>query len=191
MVQWSKAKKRAESLFAPKTTGRVELRTTNYRHVHDWEGRGWITIDGVEAWNFCTLRYCVERNELEHGLRDANQALDFSEPEQREAYFSASRDADTILERQGKVSQYYFEEAVESYPTLTVEQALASENLVHRALAMVDRRLGQRRLRILELRTDEHPLVVGLYRFRCEVEGIGKSGWVQRTVDQKDGAVEG
>jgi capsid protein len=56
-MQWSKAKQRVEVLFTPKASGRVELRTTNYRRVADWEGRGWITIDGVEAWNFCTMRY--------------------------------------------------------------------------------------------------------------------------------------
>jgi hypothetical protein len=43
---------------------------------------------------------------------------------------------------------------------------------VLRALAVLDRRLGRRRLRTLEFRTDEHPLVIGLYRFRCTAEGI-------------------
>jgi hypothetical protein len=113
----------------------------------------------------------VEKHKLEQGIRAANRSLDFQDPAQREAYYAASRDANAILEHQGVVSQRYFEHAVESYPELSIAQALASENLVHRALAMVDRRLGQRRLRTIALRTDEHPLVTGLYRFRCEIEG--------------------
>jgi hypothetical protein len=74
-MQWSKAKRRVEMLFAPGLAGRVELRVTGYRAAHDAERRGWITIDGEEAWSFCTLRYYVERNELENGIRSANTGL--------------------------------------------------------------------------------------------------------------------
>jgi hypothetical protein len=70
-MQWSRLKKQVESRFAPSVAGRVELRTTNYRHVHDGEGRGWITIDKEEVHNFCTLKYWVERNLLLAGIREA------------------------------------------------------------------------------------------------------------------------
>jgi hypothetical protein len=70
----------------------------------------------------------------------------------------------------------YFQAAVERYPDLPVDEALVSSNLVHRALAVLDRRLGKRRLGKLECRTDEHPLVMGLYRFRCSSEGVPVPG---------------
>ncbi len=176
-MQWSKAKHRVEALFAPSVAGRVELRVTGYRGAHDAEGRGWITIDGEEAWSFCTLRYYVERNELEDELRAANQAADFRDPAQRDAYFAAGDQAEAILERRGVVSRYYFQAAVEAYPELTIERALESANLVHRAFAVLDRRLGRRRLSGLVFRTDEHELVRALYRFRCSSDGITARGY--------------
>jgi hypothetical protein len=60
-MQWSKAKGRVEQLFAPSVAGRVELRTANYRKAPDMEGRSWITIEGVEVYNFCTHRYLLDK----------------------------------------------------------------------------------------------------------------------------------
>ena len=171
-MQWSKAKRKVELLFAPSVAGRVELRVTGYRDAHDAEGRGWITIDRTEAWSFCTFRYWVEGGKLERGIREASQGLDYRDPAQREAYYEAYEQAQEILARRGILTKGDFEDAVESYPALALDAALESDNLVHRALAMLDRRLGKRRLRTLELRTDEHSLVVGLLRFRCEAEGV-------------------
>jgi hypothetical protein len=171
-MQWSKARHRVESLLAPTVADRVALRVTGYRHAHDGEGRGWIAVDGEEAWSFCTLRYFVQHDKLAQGLRVANRATDYRDPAQRDAYYAAGDHADAILGRRGDVSRAYFQTAVEQYPVLSVEEALASGNLVHRALAVLDRRLGKRRLRNLELRIDEHPLVAGLFRFRCACEGL-------------------
>ncbi|MEA2691064.1 MAG: hypothetical protein QOJ16_451 [Acidobacteriota bacterium] len=171
-MQWSKLKARVESFFAPAVTGRVELRTTNYRHVHDGAGRGWITIDGREVYNFCTQKYWVEGNALSEGIRTANRATDWSDPAQEVAYYEAGAHTDEILEKRGIVCQGGFESALADYLTLTVNDALASDHLVHRALAVLDGRLGKRRLRTFELRTDENPLVKQLLDFRCQVEGL-------------------
>jgi hypothetical protein len=70
------------------------------------------------------------------------------------------------------VSQGFFERSIEAYPSLSLDDALQSSNFIHRALAMVDRRLGKRRLKTLPFRTDEHPLVLKLYEYRCASEGI-------------------
>lgn len=40
------------------------------------------------------------------------------------------------------------------------------------ALAVLDGRLGKRRLRALALPSDEHPLVRAMFTLRCDVEGI-------------------
>jgi hypothetical protein len=171
-MQWSKLKSRVEALLAPTVAGRVEFRTTSYRHAHDGEGRGWITVDGEEAASFCTLRHAIERSKLEDGLRAANSGVSFRDPAQREAYYAAASQAEEILEKQGIVSQHYFEGALATYPDLSIQDALASDNIIHRAVAVLDRRLGRRRLASLSFRTDEHPLVLGLHRFRCTLERV-------------------
>jgi len=118
-TQWSKLKKRVEALFAPAVAGRVELRITHYRTAHDWEGRGWLTIDGSEVYNFCTLRYYVEFNKLAADLREANGATDFRVPEQRPRYYEAGDEALAILEKRGIVSEKSFERSVQEYPSLS------------------------------------------------------------------------
>ena len=44
-----------QDLFADSVKGRVEFRSTGYRHAHDGEGRYWITMDGEEI---AGLNYC-------------------------------------------------------------------------------------------------------------------------------------
>ncbi len=64
-----------------------------------------------------------------------------------------------------------FEQAVSAVLSLSVNEMVVSENAVIRALAMLDSRLGKRRLRALRLGDDEHPLVRQFYILRCEAEG--------------------
>ncbi|MCU0306031.1 MAG: hypothetical protein MUC56_18405 [Thermoanaerobaculales bacterium] len=171
-MQWSKLKKRVESFFASSVVGRVELRVTNYRKSHDWEGRAWITIDKEEICNFCTWKYFVEHGKLKRDIQEANNATEWWEPSQRSEYYSAIEQADDILEKQGLVSQYYFEEALETYLQLPIETALASDNFIHRSLAILDRRTGKRRLSEFETRTDEPTVVARLLEFRKSLEGL-------------------
>ena len=58
-----------------------------------------------------------------------------------------------------------------AYLHLSIDDILASENVLIRAIGMLDRRLGKRRLPALAGSVN-HPLVRLLYVFRCEAEGI-------------------
>lgn len=165
-MQWSRLKKEVESRFAPSVAGRVELRTTNYRQVHDWEGRGWITIDKEEVHNFCTLKYWVERNKLLEGFQDT----DWREPAQRAGYERARDEAEGILEKRGVLSQGWFENSLQEYLSLTIEDALASPNFLHRGLAIVDKRFGKRRLKSFEPSPTDHALVSRLLELRRAAE---------------------
>ena len=168
-MQWSRLKKEVESHFSPSVAGRVELRITNYRWAHDWEGRGWITIDKHEVHNFCTHKYYVEYNKLVDGIRAANHATDWCDPKQRDDYDQADAQANAILEQRGVMSQGWFERSLRQYLSLSIEEVLSSPNFLHRALAVLDKRLGKRRLKALELSPTEHPLVIRLFRLRQSV----------------------
>lgn len=65
-----------------------------------------------------------------------------------------------------------FEQALGSMFTLSIDEMLIAENAIVRALAMLDCRLGKRRLRMMQLGEDVHPLVRQFYDLRCEAEGI-------------------
>ena len=62
--------------------------------------------------------------------------------------------------------------ALREYPRLAIDDALGSPNVVTRSLAMIDRRLGKRRLMKIDAE-NEHELVRTLHRLRCSIEGIG------------------
>jgi hypothetical protein len=169
-MQWSKLKKQVESRFASSMAGRVELRTTNYRHTHDSEGRGWITIDKEEVHNFCTFKFWIEQNALLEGIRSANNVTNYRDPAQRAGYYHAYEQAEAILDQRGVRSQGWFEESLRDYLSLTLEEGLASTNFLHRALAVIDKRLGKRRLKVLQLSPGEHPLVSRFLELRRAAE---------------------
>ena len=67
---------------------------------------------------------------------------------------------------------YEFWNSLKDYLSLSFEDALKSDNPVFKALAMIDKRLGKRRLRDIKLSNNEHPLVKELYKLRCDVAGM-------------------
>ena len=65
-----------------------------------------------------------------------------------------------------------FVDALETYVASPVEASLLSPNPILRALAMLDRRLGKRRLSKLSVGENEHQIVETFYRIRCQAEGL-------------------
>lgn len=59
-----------------------------------------------------------------------------------------------------------------SYLDLSIESALTSTSPLHLAVAVLDRRLGKRRLRQLELPTTAPAFVTALLGLRLEAEGL-------------------
>ncbi len=159
-MQWSRLKAGVESRFATSMRRRVQVRVTSYRHAHDGEGRGWITLDRQEVFDASTLKHYGTFSELNSALSD--QGLGRTKAHKR---------ARAQLEGEGIFTEWTFWEALEEYLDLSIESALASTNVLHRALAMVDRRLGQRRFRALRLSDKNHELVRRLYRERGLAEG--------------------
>lgn len=52
---WSKTKKQLESFLCTSLKDRVDFFCSNYR-IHDGIGRTYITVDGNEVYNMCTLK---------------------------------------------------------------------------------------------------------------------------------------
>jgi hypothetical protein len=58
---WSKTKKQLENFICESLKGRIEFFCSNYR-MHDGIGRAYITVDGKEVYNMCTLKRDYYRN---------------------------------------------------------------------------------------------------------------------------------
>lgn len=168
-MKWSQLKKRVESLFADAVEGRVALRTTRYRKAHDGMGRAWITLDGREVVNMCSyateLAHWREARRLQH----ETGCTDYRNPEHMSGYYAAYDEAKETLRRSGVFSPHEFHQALFDYLNLSIEKILASPDPITRAVGMLDRRVGIRRLALVDIE-HEHPLVRRLHEFRCEAE---------------------
>ncbi len=79
-----------------------------------------------------------------------------------------------MLKEAHAANMFSFDEwrqALFDYLSLSMDDILKSENPLIRALGMVDRRLGRRRLKTMDV-SQEHQLVQRLYRLRCDAEGV-------------------
>ena len=165
LKSWSSVKKLLEEdRLAPSLRGRVSYFVTRYREAHDDHGRLAVLVDGKELFqanpfaatsistNWYTLReQYPELTNGEHWELWANRELaeGFGEP-------------------------YDFYRSFEEYDTQDVETSLASDNPLVRVLAVLDRRVGKRRLKKLAERgfANEPDWVQALIRLRLEAEGI-------------------
>lgn len=160
-MMWSKLKSRIEDGFADCIRGRVEVWNTRYRSAHDHEGEGWITIDKDRVHSMGTLSFFVARYERATRI-SAEENLTPQE---------SWKKAEVELASDGVLSLPRFNTALFEYLNLSIEDILASDQMIIRAFGMFDKRLGKRRLQALDPHGD-HELVRSFYRIRCALEGV-------------------
>ncbi|MGV3708593.1 MAG: SF0329 family protein [Gemmatimonas sp.] len=166
-MPWSRLRSLIESRFAPTLHGHVTVHQARYRYTHEDVGRVWIAVDGQEVAAFSTHWDWARGRALVEAIMDERQSWGTMA-----AHTSACAEAEAQLLAEGEFSDLRALDALEAYLSLTVETALASPNPLQRALAMLDRRLGKRRLRTLTHPADEHALVKELYALRCRFDRI-------------------
>lgn len=165
---WSKLKKNIEENFASSLSKRVKLLTTTYGSsydVQDLYNRGWITVDGDEVVNFSTpdafFMYRRDLNATTPAKFEANTAI--------KEY--SSRTPDKLVET-GEFSKFDLTYCCSSFLNLSIDKAIEHESPIIQMLAVLDKRLGKRRLLLLD--SDKlHPLVSYFLNLRLDAEGIG------------------
>jgi len=192
-MRWSKLKEQLESFICPSLKGRVEFWITSYRKAHDQMGRAYITVDGKEVVNMCTIKKEIAVYYAEKELKESENFVfnesDFRQDNiyellRREGFsedilsrIARNRSINDIahkkVEEQGIFSQYDFLEAVERFLNSPINESLKSDNSLMKTLALIDRRVGKRTLNMLkESIKHECELVRYFYRLRCEAEQI-------------------
>ena len=169
-MKWSLLKSRLESFLAPSLAGRVALHQARYRHTHEEVGRVWFTVDGREVADFATHKGWRYRRELTDQLMDERDAWGSTA-----AYTRAAAEVEQQLRARGEISDSTALDLLEQYLSMPFDDALSSSSPLIRALAMIDRRLGKRRLRSVRPPSEEHPLVRELFVARCLVEHVAIS----------------
>jgi hypothetical protein len=180
-LQWSKTKSILESFLCDKLKGRIQIYATIYRKFHDGPSRVWITFDKKEILSASDTKYQIVQEKLYQQIRDERRlkgipyspvpGVMFNSAE-REALMEASYEAEVILINQNNFESYHLFAPFMRYGSLSIDEAINSENVIIRAFSMLDRRLGKRKLKELNFTENTHPIIVKFYNIRCSVEGI-------------------
>ena len=156
MPTWSGTRKKLETDYlCPALRGRVRYFATTYRESHDQEGRAAILVDGGEI---------LKSNYFEYDGSFWSM------------YYRLGKDASVIKQivlNRGLFDQRIFYTAFQEFDNQSIESSLTDANPIVRIFALLDRRLGKRRLAALEdVMEKELDWVRPFYRLRMKAEGL-------------------
>ncbi len=171
MPTWSGMRRRLENEFlAESLRGHIQYFLTTYKETHDGtKGRIAIRYDGEEILRGNAFWFWFD-------LREEDKA-DW-------AAGKAGRDNWEVWERD-KVS---LSMAFLELDSQSIEKSLESPHLLVRIMAILDRRVGKRRLISMGERMREGPEILKrFYAVRMEAEGLG---WAEERKEQEDAVLQ-
>ena len=180
---WSNIRKRLEQdLLCEKLRGRVQYFNTNYHGAPDNYGRFAVRVDGEElvrahdytdlsvdryVWKIKDERSIPEREWICRG------GVEYLYDEENTA---AEEEGRIQAANDGILSAYDFPWLIQKYLNQPIEDSLNDEEPVVRMFAILDRRVGKRRLIEIAERIHEQPeWLQPIYRLRLDAEGIRSS----------------
>lgn len=175
-MRWTKTKKLIENLLCEKLKKRLSVYATSYNTSLGEQRRIWITLDGKEVFNASSAQYLIEHDKLWEEIKSkTNKAFPDCLYECYPEFVGKISDLDysmLILEQRNIFNVDRVYDALVQYPNFSIEEALSSENVIIQAFAVIDKRLGKRRLKHCVFNPDAHPMVLNFYQVRCEIEGV-------------------
>lgn len=162
MATWSGIRKKLESEYLAKSLqGHIQYYATTYSRSHDHEVRAAIRYDGKEIikgcywYNWTKAGQFPKDEKYERRMREENAFMD-----------------DTAL-KLGVFDQRSFYAAFQEFDQQSIEKSLKSENLIVRIFAVLDRRVGKRRLLMMKDTIEQEPNTFKeFYAIRARAEGI-------------------
>lgn len=153
-MQWSKLKTRVKSFICPELQNVIDFHVTQYRKAHCWISESWITVNGERIFDCGSRTYFMAWWIESWRREDSNEPNNF-------------KDLVAALAEQEIHEPKEMGSAMREYLDLPIEKALSSNDPFIKALAIVDRRVGKRRLKQIEIDDAEHSLVKSFYELRC------------------------
>jgi len=185
-MSWSKVKQNLEQFLSPALAGRVEYRATGYRYSPDKAGICYIAVDkknvlhmtdptGPVRWyrteqeikNDPEIRIPVNDEEMDA----ARKATNGNVPEDRLLIIARNKKlteyAKELLSAQTSLSKSNFIVVANTYLSSPIEESLESNDILFNILALVDRRVGKKRIgNMAEKMKAKHPVVQYFYELR-------------------------
>ena len=162
MATWSGLKNKLENDYlCPALRGHISYFVTRYHEAHDKEGRAAIRLDGVEVLRSNYYDYRDTLWSRFNLLRD--------DPTEKNDYQLAYQS--TLND--GCFDQRVFYHAFHLFDNQSIEESMNSDNPLVRVFALLDSRLGKRRLLAMnEKMEQELPWVRAFYVIRIQAEGL-------------------
>lgn len=185
-MSWSKLKQQLESFLSPALVGKVDYRATSYRYSPDKSGSCYLTVDQKNILNMgdttTPIRWYQSDQEIKN---DPNIVIFVSDeeieairnetkgnvPEDRLQVMARSRKvsvhAKELLLAQTALSKTNFTAAATTFLSTSIEDNLESKEILFNILALVDRRVGKKRiLNMSDSIKMKHPAVQYFYEIR-------------------------
>lgn len=185
-MSWSKLKQNLESFLSPALQGRVEYRATSYRYLPDKAGSCYIAVDKKNVFNMSDRTTLIKWYQTELEIKNdsgiqipiSNEEIEVLRketkglvPEDRLLVIARSRKlselAKELLSAQSSLSKSNFIVVANKFLSTPLEESLESNDILMNILALVDRRLGKKRiLNMAEKIKLKHPIVQYFYAIR-------------------------
>lgn len=185
-MSWSKLKQNLESFLSPALQGRVEYRPTGYRYSPDKAGLCYIAVDKKNVFNMsdkttrikwyqteqeikndAAIQIPISAEEIEAIRKESNGTI----PEDRLQVIARSRKltelSKEILAAQSNLSKSNFTVVATKFLATPLDESLEGKDILLNILALMDRRLGKKRLlNMSEKLKLKHPIVQYFYELR-------------------------
>ncbi|WP_223703384.1 SF0329 family protein [Sutcliffiella deserti] len=182
---WSKLKQNLESFLCPALFGRVEYRATSYRYLPDKAGLCYIAVDKknvlnmsdtnlirwyqteLEIKNDSAIQIPITNEEIEAVRKETKGKV----PEDRLKVIARGRKlseyARELISAQSSLSKSNFIVVANKFLSTSIEESIESNDILLNILAIVDRRVGKKRiLNMAEKIKLKHPIVQYFYELR-------------------------
>jgi hypothetical protein len=183
---WSKEKQQLESFLSPALQGRVEYRATSYRYLPDKAGQCYISVDKKDVFRMndatTSIRWYQTEQEIKNDLlvqipigdeeiEAVRNDTKGTVPEERLIVIARNRKASecakAMLSAQALLSKSDFNASANKFLSVSIEESLESGDILLNVLALVDRRVGKKKLlNMLGKMKLKHPVVQYFYELR-------------------------
>ncbi|WP_028544395.1 SF0329 family protein [Paenibacillus taiwanensis] len=185
-MSWSKLKQNLDSFLCPALQGRVEYRATSYRYLPDKAGLSYLTVDKKNVFNMSDTTTLISWYQTELEIKnDTNIQIPISNeeieairketkgtvPEDRLKVIARNRKitvhAKELLSAQSSLSKSNFVVTANKFLATSIEESIESDDILLNVLALVDRRVGKKRIiNMSEKIRLKHPIVQYFYELR-------------------------
>lgn len=185
-MSWSKTKQNLEQFLSPALLGKVEYGSTSYRYIPDKTGQCYLMVDKrnilkmndaaspirwfqseLEVKNDPDLIVPVHAEDIEALRKEIKGPV----PEDRLFVIASSRKkselAKKLIGAQTVLSKSNFIDVATSFLSTPINDSMESEHILLNVLALLDRRIGKKRLtNMSDIMKLKHPIVQYFYELR-------------------------